>query len=136
MFLNYAINLNRYGTGVSKKLMIAYNRIVVNATKELQAMSSEDYSSSYRAKRLRKIIGSLKTSLDGWAGDATKFMTKDLDALAKVESEFALAQLLQEIPDADGLVRELEISPQFAKAVVTKDPTELNLVTDGRRVTP
>ena len=125
----HAINLNRYGSGVAKKLMIAYNRIVVNATKELQAMSSEDYSSSYRAKRLRKIIGSLKTSLDGWAGDASKFMTKDLDALAKVESEFALAQLLQEIPDADGLVRELEISPQFAKAVVTKDPTELNLVT-------
>lgn len=125
----HAINLNRYGSGVSKKLMIAYNRIVVNATKELQAMSSEDYSSSYRAKRLRQIIGSLKTSLDGWAGDATKFMTKDLDALAKVESEFALAQLLQEIPDADGIIRELEISPQFAKAVVTKDPTELNLVT-------
>jgi len=88
----HAINLNRYGTGVSKKLMVAYNRIVVNATKELQAMSSEDYSSSYRAKRLRKIIGSLKTSLNGWAGDASKFMTKDLDALAKVESEFALSQ--------------------------------------------
>ncbi len=125
----HAINLNRYGSGVSKKLMIAYNRIVVNATKELQAMSSEDYSSSYRAKRLRQIIGSLKTSLDGWAGDATKFMTKDLDELAKIESEFVLAQFLQEIPDADGLIRELEISPQFAKAVVTKDPTELNLVT-------
>ena len=125
----HAINLNRYGSGVAKKLMITYNRILVDATKELQAMSSEDYSSSYRAKRLRQIIGSLKTSLDGWAGDATKFMTKDLDELAKIESEFVLAQFLQEIPDADGLIRELEISPQFAKAVVTKDPTELNLVT-------
>ena len=127
--LKHAINLNRYETGVAKKLMITYNRILVDATKELQSMSSEAYSSSYRAKRLRQIIGSLKTSLDGWAGDASKFMTKDLDELAKIESEFALAQLLQEIPDADGLIRELEISPQFAKAVVTKDPTELNLVT-------
>jgi SPP1 gp7 family putative phage head morphogenesis protein len=125
----HAINLNRYETGVAKKLMITYNRILVDATKELQSMGDKAYSSSYRAKRLRQIIGSLKTSLDGWAGDATKFMTKDLDELAKIESEFALAQLLQEIPDADGLVRELEISPQFAKAVVTKDPTELNLVT-------
>jgi len=125
----HAINLNRYETGVAKKLMITYNRILVDATKELQSMSSEAYSSSYRAKRLRQIIGSLKTSLNGWAGDASKFMTKDLDELAKIESEFALAQLLQEIPEADGLIRELEISPQFAKAVVTKDPTELNLVT-------
>ena len=125
----HAINLNRYGSGVAKKLIIAYNRILVDATKELQLMGARDYSSSYRAKRLRQIIGSLKTSLDGWAGDATKFMTKDLDELAKIESEFALAQLLQVTPDADDLVRELEISPEFAKAVVTKDPTELNLVT-------
>tara|TARA_R100000152_G_C6777901_1_gene208110 strand:- start:1046 stop:3196 length:2151 start_codon:yes stop_codon:yes gene_type:complete len=125
----HAINLNRYGSGVAKRLIIAYNRILVDATKELQLMGARDYSSSYRAKRLRQIIGSLKTSLDGWAGDATKFMTKDLDELAKIESEFALAQLLQVTPDADDLVRELEISPEFAKAVVTKDPTELNLVT-------
>ena len=29
----HAINLNRYETGVAKKLMIAYNRILVDATK-------------------------------------------------------------------------------------------------------
>jgi SPP1 gp7 family putative phage head morphogenesis protein len=125
----HAINLNRYSNGVSKKIVIAYNRILVNATKELQSMSERDYSSSYRAKRLRQIIGSLKTSLNKWSGDATKLITKDLNELANIESEFALAQLLNEIPDADGIIRELEISPEFAKAVVTKDPTELNLVT-------
>ncbi len=89
----HAINLNRYGSGVAKKLIIAYNRILVDATKELQLMGARDYSSSYRAKRLRQIIGSLKTSLAGWAGDATKFMTKDLNELANIESEFAVAQL-------------------------------------------
>ncbi len=125
----HAINLNRYETGVSKKLILSYNRILLEATKELQVLRAADAGSSYRAKRLQKIIGTLKTSLDGWAGNAAQFMTKDLTELALIESEFAAAQLQQLVPDADNLIRELEISPEFAKAVVTKDPTELNLVT-------
>jgi len=125
----HAIDLNRVSNSLQKPLAVAYNRILVKAARELQAMGTDEYSSSYRAKRLRKIIGSLKTSLDGWAKDSTKMMKTDLSDLAKIEAEFAVAQMRQMIGDADGIVRELEVSPQFAEAVVSSDPTKLNLVT-------
>ena len=63
----HAIDLNRVSNSLQKPLAGAYNRILVKAARELQAMGVDEYSSSYRAKRLRKIIGSLKTSLDGWS---------------------------------------------------------------------
>jgi len=75
------------------------------------------------------ILGSLKTSLDGWAGDASKLMKGELTDLANVQSEFAVAQLLGQVPGADDLVRELMVTPQFAQAVVETDPTDLNMVT-------
>lgn len=125
----HAIDLNRVSNSLQKPLAVAYNRILVKAARELQAMGTDEYSSSYRAKRLRKIIGSLKTSLDGWAKDSTKVLKTDLTDLAKIETEFAVAQMRQMIGDADDIVRELEVSPQFAEAVVSSDPTKLNLVT-------
>ena len=125
----HAIDLNRVSNSLQKPLAIAYNRILVKAAKELQSMENLEYSSSYRAKRLGQIIGSLKTSLDGWAKDSTKIMKTDLSDLAKIETEFAVAQMRQMLGDADDIVRELEVSPQFAEAVVSSDPTKLNLVT-------
>ena len=125
----HAIDLNRVSNSLQKPLAVAYNRILVKAARELQAMGTDEYSSSYRAKRLGQIIGSLKTSLDGWAKDSTKVLKTDLTDLAKIETEFAVAQMRQMIGDADGIVRELEVSPQFAEAVVSSDPTKLNLVT-------
>ena len=125
----HAIDLNRVSNSLQKPLAVAYNRILVKAARELQAMGVDEYSSSYRAKRLGQIIGSLKTSLDGWAKDSTKIMKTDLSDLAKIETEFAVAQMRQMIGDADDIVRELEVSPQFAEAVVSSDPTKLNLVT-------
>ena len=125
----HAIDLNRVSNSLQKPLAVAYNRILVKAARELQAMGVDEYSSSYRAKRLGQIIGSLKTSLDGWAKDSTKVLKTDLTDLAKIETEFAVAQMRQMIGDADDIVRELEVSPQFAEAVVSSDPTKLNLVT-------
>jgi len=125
----HAIDLNRVSNSLQKPLAVAYNRILVKAARELQAMGTDEYSSSYRAKRLGQIIGSLKTSLDGWAKDSTKVLKTDLTDLAKIETEFAVAQMRQMIGDADDIVRELEVSPQFAEAVVSSDPTKLNLVT-------
>ena len=66
----HAIDLNRVSNSLQKPLAVAYNRILVKAARELQAMGTDEYSSSYRAKRLGQIIGSLKTSLDGWAKDS------------------------------------------------------------------
>ena len=124
-----AIDLNRYSNNVAKKVVVAYNRIVLNATNELMAMDAQEYAASYRAQRLRMILGSLKTSLDGWAGDASKLMKGELTDLANVQSEFAVAQLLGQVPGADDLIRELTVTPQFAQAVVETDPTDLNMVT-------
>ena len=123
-----AIDLNRYSNSVAKRLVVSYNRIVLDAVRELREMVEGDYISSYRAQRLRQILGSFKTSLDSWVGDASSLMKGEITELAAVEAEFAIAQLLKQVPGADGIVREITVSPQFAEAIVSTDPTELNTV--------
>ncbi len=121
-----AINLNRYSNHLARKLIEPFGRIILNAVNELRAMDAAEYATSYRAQRLRVILGGLKTSLDGWAGNSSSLLKTSLTDLANIESEFALALLLKQAPGAGELIRELVISPQFAEAIVDADPTQIN----------
>ena len=121
-----AINLNRYSNHLARKLIEPFGRIILNSVNELRAMDAAEYATSYRAQRLRAILGGLKTSLDGWAGDSSSLLKTSLTDLANIESEFALALLLKQAPGTGELIRELVISPQFAEAIVDADPTQIN----------
>ena len=120
-----AIDLNRYSNSVAKRLVISYNRIILNATKELQAINP----AGYRAGELRTIMGSLKTSLDGWATEATKSMKTEVTGLAESQVEFAVLEIMNRVKaDIGNIIKDPLVSPQFAEAVVSIDPTELNMV--------
>jgi SPP1 gp7 family putative phage head morphogenesis protein len=78
---------------------------------------------------LRAILAQLKSSLDGWAGDSTAVAARELQGLAMLQSEFVEDQLRKALPvGARNAVRTVEISPQFAQAVVVTDPTQINVV--------
>jgi SPP1 gp7 family putative phage head morphogenesis protein len=122
-----AIDLNRYSNSVARRVINAYNDIIIDATNQLRVI--DDLAAPDKAARLRGILAQLKQSLAGWAGDATELTATELQGLAELQSEFVTDQLRKVLPAGSrDAVRTVEISPQFAQSVVTTDPTQLNVV--------
>jgi SPP1 gp7 family putative phage head morphogenesis protein len=122
-----AIDLNRYSNSVARRLINAYNDIIIDAVNQLRVI--DEASAPVKAARLRAILAQLKDSLATWAGDSTEATALELQGLAQLQSEFVAEQLRQALPaGARDMVRTVEISPQFAQSVVTTDPTQVNLV--------
>ena len=122
-----AIDLNRYSNSVARRVINAYNDIIIDATNQLRII--DDLAAPDKAARLRGILAQLKDSLATWAGDATELTATELQGLAELQSEFVTEQLRKVLPAGSrDAVRTVEISPQFAQSVVTTDPTQLNVV--------
>ena len=124
-FYRNAIDLNRYSNGVARRVVRAYNDVIIDATDRLAMLDPESISAAW----LRAILAQLKESLDGWAGTSTLLMTEELQGLAILEADFMVEQLEKMVPPSVTTpIRSVEISPQFAQAVVTSDPTQLGIV--------
>lgn len=123
-----AIDLNRYSNSVAKRIVSAYNDIIIDAANQLRVIN--DLTAPAKAARLRGILAQLKDSLATWAGDSTVTTASELQGLAVLQSEFVTEQLRKVLPaGARDAVNTIEISPQFAQSVVTTDPTQINVVT-------
>lgn len=123
-----AIDLNRYSNSVARRIINAYNDIIIDAVNQLRTI--DDLAAPVKAARLRAILAQLKDSLNTWAGDATELTALELQGIAQLQSEFVADQLQRALPaGARDAVRTVEISPQFAQSVVTTDPTQINVVT-------
>jgi SPP1 gp7 family putative phage head morphogenesis protein len=122
-----AIDLNRYSNSVARRVINAYNDIIIDAVNQLRTI--DDLAAPVKAARLRAILAQLKDSLAGWAGDATELTVTELQGLAELQSEFVAEELRKALPaGARTAVNTVEISPQFAQSVVTTDPTQINVV--------
>jgi SPP1 gp7 family putative phage head morphogenesis protein len=122
-----AIDLNRYSNSVARRVINAYNDIIIDAVNQLRTI--DELSAPVKAARLRAILAQLKDSLATWAGDATELTALELQGIAELQSEFVTDQLRRALPaGARDAVRTVEISPQFAQSVVTTDPTQINVV--------
>jgi len=122
-----AIDLNRYSNSVARRVMNAYNDIIIDAANQLRTI--DELTAPVKAAKLRSILAQLKESLGTWAGDATEITALELQGLTELQSEFVTEQLRKVLPaGARDAVRTVEISPQFAQSVVTTDPTQLNVV--------
>ena len=122
-----AIDLNRYGTHVARRMVVNYNNVIVQAVNDLQAM--DNLTDTYKAARLRSILAQLKESLATWAGDSSVTAAAELQGLAELQSEFVTEQLRRVLPrGARSVVNTVEISPEFGRSVVMTDPTEINVV--------
>jgi SPP1 gp7 family putative phage head morphogenesis protein len=122
-----AIDLNRYSNSVARRVINAYNDIIIDAVNQLRVI--DDLAAPTKAARLRGILAQLKESLAGWAGDATELTALELQGLAELQSEFVTEELRKALPAGSrDAVRTVEISPQFAQSVVTTDPTQINVV--------
>jgi SPP1 gp7 family putative phage head morphogenesis protein len=131
-----AIDLNRYSNSVARRVINAYNDIIIDAADQLRRLLPDaggtgpmTITAPDQAARLRSILAQLKESLGTWAGDATELTATELQGLTELQSEFVTEQLRKVLPAGSrDAVRTVEISPQFAQSVVTTDPTQLNVV--------
>ena len=122
-----AIDLNRYSNSVGRRVINAYNDIIIDAVNQLRTI--DELAAPVKAARLRGILAQLKDSLATWAGDSTELTATELQGLAQLQSEFVTEQLRKALPAGSrSIVNTVEISPQFAQSVVTTDPTQLNVV--------
>jgi SPP1 gp7 family putative phage head morphogenesis protein len=124
-----AIDLNRYSNSVARRVINAYNDIIIDAVNQLRVI--DDLAAPIKAARLRSILAQLKQSLDGWAGDATELTATELQGIAELQSQFVTDELRKAMPPGilHSNINTVEISPQFAQSVVTTDPTQINVVT-------
>jgi len=122
-----AIDLNRFSNSVARRVINAYNDIIIDAVNQLRTI--DELAAPVKAARLRAILAQLKDSLGTWAGDATELTALELQGIAQLQSEFVSNELRKALPaGARTMVNTVEISPQFAQSVVTTDPTQLNVV--------
>ena len=122
-----AIDLNRFSNSVARRVINAYNDIIIDAVNQLRTI--DELAAPVKAARLRGILAQLKDSLGTWAGDSTELTALELQGIAQLLSEFVSEELRKALPaGARNIVNTVEISPQFAQSVVTTDPTQLNVV--------
>tara|TARA_R100001460_G_scaffold78843_1_gene119833 strand:+ start:184 stop:1365 length:1182 start_codon:yes stop_codon:yes gene_type:complete len=121
------IDLNRYSNSVGKRVINAYNDLVVDAVEQLRGL--DDFAAPDKAARLRTILAQLRVSLKSWATDSTALSIAELEELAQVEAGFVSDQLRRLLPeDMRSRINDVQISPGFAEAVVTTDPTQRGII--------
>jgi SPP1 gp7 family putative phage head morphogenesis protein len=123
-----AIDLNRYSNSVARRVMNAYNDIIIDAANQLRTI--DELTAPVKAARLRSILAQLKESLGTWAGDATEITALELQGLTELQSEFVTEQLRQVCyPLALGMqCAPWRSARNLRSRVVTTDPTQLNVV--------
>ena len=134
-----SIDLNRFSNGVSRKIVQSNIDVIIRAAKQLSKIDpSRPFS--YKTARLRSLIKQTKESLSTWEKESVDVMIRELEGLAGVQAGFVEDQIAQALPngvlktDLNPLgysVQTVAVSPSFAKAVVTKDPSVLSLKSTG-----
>ena len=137
-----AVDLNRFSNGVARRIALTYNDLILEAVSQLKRLDelapvadlsprlrAGSTAASARSARLTAILAQLKQSLDNWAGTSTLALTEELQGLAVLQSEFVTRELRRALPEnLQRQIRDVQISPDFARSVATVDPTAINVV--------
>lgn len=127
-YFRKAIDLNRYSNSVARDLMKSYERIIRRSIAELERIEAMPSAKrpKFRARRLKALIRQNTEALANWSNKSSQKLAKELAGLADIEVKFTTGQLRRALPEAaQGVVRTVEVTPAFAEAVVTADPTDI-----------
>ena len=140
VFYRNAIDLNRFSNGIARKIARENIFVIIKASKQLQKID-ESKGPSYKAARLRSLIKQTKNSLSKWQEESVDTLIKDLEGVANLQAGFVEGQIKKALPSAmqekihDRLgysVQSVAVSPSFAKAVVTNEPTDISFASAAR----
>jgi SPP1 gp7 family putative phage head morphogenesis protein len=145
VFYRNAIDLNRFGTGLARKIREANTSVLLKSIQQL-SKTNEKKGPAYKAARLRALIKQTKKTLSSWEKESVAIMIKELEGIAKVQAGFVEEQMRKSIPNGmkekvaeikgigsiESSVSSVAISPSFAKAVVTNTPIKFDLGDQGK----
>ena len=129
-YFRNSLDLNRFSNKVSREIVQSYNRIIVRAVDKLEAIERLPLANQpkYTASRLRSLLLQTKASLKKWDVKSTRDMQLVSEGVAKIQAEFATAQIEKALPAGiRSSIRTVEVTPAFAKAVVNTSASEFNL---------
>jgi len=129
-YFRNSLDLNRFSNKVSREIVQSYNRIIVRAVDKLEAIERLPLANQpkYTAARLRSLLLQTKASLKKWDVKSTRDMQLVSEGVAKIQAEFATAQMEKALPAGiRSSIRTVEVTPAFAKAVVNTSASEFNL---------
>ena len=129
-YFRNSLDLNRFSNKISREIVESYNRIILRAVDKLEAIERLPLANQprYTASRLRALLLQTKASLRKWDVKSTRDMQLVSNAVAKLQGEFATVQLERALPAGiRSSIRTVEVTPAFAKAVVTTSASEFNL---------
>lgn len=131
-FYREVIDLNRYSNSVAGQYARAYNDIIARAAErlvdiEFRQQGAINAVAPETRKRLRAIIKQSKDSLNTWSGESARAFKKELQGLAVLQTEFIEDELKKVVASGNIPINSVAVSTGFGDAVVSTDPTRLNL---------
>ena len=126
-FYREAIDLNRYSNRIARQIVTNYNNVILDLTNKLATI--DEVTSPATVARIRAMLVQFKNSLEGWSVEGTAYMADQLQALAIFQTDFVANELQKVLPVGAANVNTVKVSANFAKSLVTTDPTKINVLT-------
>ena len=123
-FYREAIDLNRYSNKVQFQVATQFNEVILDVLRQIRDLEG---NSPATTARLRSILAQMVESLKGWENESATYMIDELQGLAEFQVGFVQDQLQRVLPKGEFQVNTVAVSPDFAKSVVTRDPTALTI---------
>ena len=123
-FYREAIDLNRYSNKVQYQIATQFNEVILDVLRKIRDLEG---NSPATTARLRSILAQMVDSLKGWENQSAAYMIDELQGLAEFQVGFVQDQLQRVLPKGEYQVNTVAVSPDFAKSVVTRDPTALTI---------
>ncbi len=123
-FYREAIDLNRYSNKVQFQIASQFNDVILDVLRKIRDLEG---NSPTTTARLRSILTQMVDSLKGWENESAVYMIDELQNLAEFQVGFVQDQLQRVLPKGEFQVNTVAISPDFAKSIVTRDPTAMTI---------
>ena len=123
-FYREAIDLNRYSNKVQFQIASQFNEVILDVLRKIRDLEG---NSPTTTARLRSILAQMVDSLKGWENESAAYMIDEIQNLAEFQVGFVQDQLQRVLPKGELQVNTVSVSPDFAKSIVTKDPTAMTI---------
>ena len=125
-FYRETIDLNRFSNRVARDIITTYNDVILDLTNKLATI--DEVSAPVTVNRIRAMLATMKESLETWSGNSTAVMIEQLNSLAIFQTDFVASELKKVFPSGDIPINVVSVSPDFARSVVSTDPTQINIL--------
>ena len=133
-FYRETIDLNRFSNTVAREIITNYNNVILDLTNQLAVI--DEVTAPATVARIRAMLATMKDSLETWSGSSTAVMIEQLNSLAIFQTDFVASELRKVFPSGNIPINVVSVSPDFARSVVTTDPTQINILNLPNQLEP